>query len=249
MEAQNNIERIDKLKSKGLIYNYKNLQAGSSILVHLFQCSFNEPVTLYHHFENANNTICINFCLSGKTQFKSEYYPIAGTGTNMMNNFLLPSCNVEQELYLTPQLSLISCFIDPPVFQKLTGNVDSVPEDLPRINNRKNFYFEFYNWQPIVKSILQKIFRSEMRLPAQKIFLESKILELLAVVAGMYSRHERQFAISGKDADDIKYNNRVFLKNIIYPASATKATANTIAVKNDFKKDDFTYTNLQEFPI
>jgi hypothetical protein len=249
METQNNIESIEKLKGKGLIYNHENLQVGSSIIAHLFQCSFHEPVTLYHHFENAKNTICINFCLSGKTQFRSEHHSIAGTDTNMMNNFLLPCGHAEQELHLTPQLSLISCFIDPPVFQKLIGNADSVPEDLPRINNRKNFYFEFYNWQPIAKSILQKMFCSEMRPAAQKIFLESKILELFAIVAGVYSKHERQFAISGKDADGIKNNNRLFLKNIIYPADIAKATANKITGKNNLKKNDFTYTNLQEFPI
>jgi hypothetical protein len=88
-----------------------------------------------------------------------------------------------------------------------------------------------------------------MRPAAQKIFLESKILELFAIVAGVYSKHERQFAISGKDADGIKNNNRLFLKNIIYPADIAKATANKITGKNNLKKNDFTYTNLQEFPI
>lgn len=212
-----NNEEIEKLKDEGLIFNYKNIPVTENIFIHLFQCSYKEPLTLVHHFKNAEDNIGFNFFLSGKTRFMlSNGYSITNTGNKMLSNFFMPSCNVNRQLELTPQLSLITCFMKPQVFGKLTGESTGLtPEKLVRIESRKNLNFEFANWQPVVYSILEKIFYSEMRPVARRIFLENKILELCAIIADIYAkREEGQLATFRKEIDIVQNANELSLKKI-----------------------------------
>ncbi len=143
----------------------------------------------------------------------------------------------------------------PQIFAKLTGESTGLTsEKLFRIEDRKNLNFEFANWRPVVYSILEKIFYSQMRPAARRVFLESKILELCIIISEIYAKNEeRPFASFGKRIDIVRNANELLFKKIsdlTGLAQASEIKTGNYTLNRDIKAVSKSGNIcLQEFPI
>jgi AraC-like DNA-binding protein len=235
---------IQNLNVQGLEFDHKTIQVNSNVFIRVFRCSYNKPITLLHHFKNEKPHVGFNFCCSGATSFglNGQYAP-AYADSSQHNNFFMPACDVIQELILTPELELITCFIEAETFIKLIdGKTESLPKKLKhRLYNQGNCYFESYPWQPLIKIILHQIMSNRMTPLAQKLFFESKLLEIVAIVLDMYApKNSRPLTISKSDIEKIHFARELLLKDIINPPGlfelARFAGTNEFTLKKGFKE-------------
>ncbi len=209
----------------------------------LFEGEFLTDSTHYFQFDNPDAHIGFNFCISGATGFAlSGGFPTAYADASRVNTFVMPACTVTQELSFTPRLQLVTLYIQLPAFiQIMGGSLEALPlRMLDSIHTQDKCYFESYRWQPVVHSILAQIFHATPSPLAERIFIESKALELIAMVLDIYQRgNERQFNISRTDVDKIHYARELLLRDIAKPPSlsqlARQAGTNEFTLKRGFK--------------
>lgn len=240
----NLVTDIQHLDIKGLEFDHKTIQVNNNVFISVFQCSYTSAITLLHHFKNEKPHVGFNFCCSGATSFGlNGQYSTAYTDSSHHNIFFMPQCEVTQELILNPKLELITCFIEADTFIKLIdGKTEDIPKKLKhRLSNPGNCYFESYPWQPLIKVILHQVVSNRMSPLAQKLFFESKVLEIIAIVFDMYApQNSKPLTISKSDVDKIHFAREVLLKDIVNPPGlfelARFAGTNEFTLKKGFKE-------------
>ncbi len=224
---------------------YQNrIQVNDSIFIQVFQGRCTTAAKLIHQFYNERPHVGFNFCCSGATSFSlNGKYSTAYADTSGHNNFYIPVCQVTQELNLTPEIELITCYISADIFIKLIdNNLDNLPKKLNnRLFNQQNCYFESYQWKPTIKVILQQILTNKMNPIAQRLFYESKVLELVAIVFDMYTPYiKEKITISKTDIDKIHFAKTILLQDITNPPSlfqlAKSVGTNEFTLKKGFKE-------------
>jgi AraC-like DNA-binding protein len=235
---------IEKLQQKGLQLEYRHIIVSENIHLRIFRAKYTTNLRILNIFDNPKPHIGFNFCISGATSFAlSGGYPTAYAYSNKVNNFMMPTCTVTQALVLEPELSLVTCYIDTQAFVKLLGeSIETLPITLlDCIEKGKKCYFECYQWQAIIQSILSQVFHAQMSPIAQKIFLESKVLELVAIILDIYEKgNQTQFTVSKKDIEKVQYAKELLLKDIANPPSlsqlARSAGTNEYTLKKGFRE-------------
>ena len=234
----------DTLKAMNLSVRHSHIVVSEHIFLDLFEAKHKEDVTVLHRFENEKPHIGFNFCLSGGTSFAlTGGYPTAYADNKKVNNFVMPTCEVMQELVLNPSLSLLTLYIDLPAFIKILGeSLEALPiRLLDAVHTDEKCYFESYQWQAIIKNVLSQIFHAQLSPLAQRIFIESKSLELIAIILDIYAKgNQKQFSISKSDIEKIQYAKDLLLKDIANPPSlsqlARAAGTNEFTLKKGFKE-------------
>ena len=232
-------QRLDKLE-----YHYKKIQVNDAIFIDVTQGKYESNITLLRLFDNPKPHIGFNFCCAGATTFalNGKYSP-AHASSAEHNNFFMPPCCVTQELILTPEIQLITCYIDAATFEQLIDkHIEILPKRLQQLLvNPQNCYFASYPWQPLIKVILHQIVSNKMSPLAQKLFFESKVLELLAIVLDMYAPQAvKTITISKTDIDKIHFARSILLQDIAHPPGlfelAKLAGTNEFTLKKGFKE-------------
>lgn len=227
-----------------LEYLHKRIQVTDAIFIDVTQGKYESNVALLRHFDNLKPHIGFNFCCSGATSFGlNGHYSTAHASSAEHNNFFMPRCSVTQELILTPQIELITCYIDATFFAHLINeHIECLPKRLQQLlADQQNCYFASYPWQPMIKIILQQIVCNTMSSLAQKLFFESKVLELLAIVLDLYAPQlTKAITISDTDIDKIHFARNILLQDIAHPPGlfelAKQVGTNEFTLKKGFKE-------------
>lgn len=227
-----------------LEYTHKKIQVNDAVFIDVTQGKYESRIALLRHFDNPQPRIGFNFCCTGATSFGlNGPYSTAHAGSAEHNNFFMPRCSVSQELVLTPQIELITCYIDAAAFMQLIDkHIERLPKRLQSLLlNQQNCYFANYPWQPMIKIILHQIVSNKMSPLAQKLFFESKVLELLAIVLDMYAQVPvKTIGISKTDIDKIHFARSILLQDIANPPGlfelAKLAGTNEFTLKKGFKE-------------
>ena len=222
-----NIELTDtvKLTNIGLNFYHREIVVSEHIHLSLFEATHKSNITVINRFDNSKPHIGFNFCVAGATSFAlTGGYPTAFADSRKVNNFLMPTCTVTQELVLKPNISLLTLYVDLPAFLKITESLEALPfQFLDAMHTSDKCYFESYQWQAIIKNVLSQIFHSQMSPLAQRIFIESKSLELIAIILDIYAKGNlKQFTISKSDIDKIQFAKELLLRDIANPPSLSK---------------------------
>ncbi|MBK9985235.1 MAG: helix-turn-helix transcriptional regulator [Saprospiraceae bacterium] len=233
-----------KLSETGLNLYHREITVSEHIQLALFEATHTSHITIVNRFDNPKPHIGFNFCVAGATSFAlTGGYPTAFADSSKVNNFLMPTCKVTQELVLKPSISLLTLYVDLPAFLKLIGeSLEALPfQFLDAMHMSNKCYFESYQWQAIIKNTLSQIFHSQMSPLAMRIFIESKSLELIAIILDIYAKgNQRQFTISRSDIDKIQFAKDLLLRDIANPPSLSKlareAGTNEFTLKKGFKE-------------
>lgn len=155
----------------------------------------------------------------------------------------MPACTVTQEIILNPSVSLLTLYIDLPAFLELLGeSLEALPfRFLDAMHTSNKCYFESYQWQAIIKNVLSQILHAQLSPLAQRIFMESKALELIAIILDIYAKgNEKQFTISRSDIEKIQFAKELLLRDIANPPSLSKlarqAGTNEFTLKKGFRE-------------
>jgi AraC family transcriptional activator of pyochelin receptor len=232
------------LRKLGLNIYHRQITVSEHIHLALFEATYKTNITIINRFENSKPHIGFNFCVEGETSFAlTGGYSTAFANNKKVNNFLMPSCSVTQELVLKPGISLLTLYVDLPAFLKIIGeSLEVLPfQFLDAMHTCNKCYFESYQWQAIIKNVLSQIFHSQMSPLAQRIYIESKALELIAIIFDIYAKgNQKQFTISRSDIDKIQFAKDLLLHDIANPPSLSKlareAGTNEYTLKKGFKE-------------
>ncbi len=227
-----------------LPYKHRLIKVSEQMHLRLFEGEFLTDTIHQFPFNNPKAYIGFNFCVAGGTGFAlSGGFPTAYADASRVNIFVMPACEVTQELSFTPRLQLVTLYIDLAGFIRIMGDsLEVLPiRMLDSVHTQSNCYFESFRWQPIVHSILSQIFHATPSPLAKRIFIESKSLELVAMVLDIYQRgNEQQFRISRSDIDKIHYVRELLLRDIAQPPSLSQlarlAGTNEFTLKRGFKE-------------
>jgi AraC family transcriptional activator of pyochelin receptor len=238
------ISELTRELAPGLSIEHRRIPISESLFLVLFQGKGASQRRIIHRFRNGAPHVGFNFCLEGKTSFAlSGGYPTAFAGADKVNNFLMPACEVTQEIGLQPGISLATLYVDLAAFRKMMGgSLEVAPlRLLEAMEQGSKCYFESYRWQATVKAVLFQIFQVRMSPLAQRIFIESKALELIAIILDLYSKGDpAQFSLSRSDVERIHYAREILLRDLANPPSLSKlareAGTNEFTLKKGFKE-------------
>lgn len=231
------------LRESGITLRKKFIEVGVHMQFALFEADSVRQFTLQHFFDNPRPRVGFNFCIEGRTSFGlSGGYPTAFADNRRVNNFFMPVCRVTQGLELTPLLSLATLYVDAEAFLRM---IDERLEELPRklldvahVDNR--CYFESYAWQPVIRTVLSQVLRAQMSPLAGRIFIESKALELIAIILDIFTRDTKPVGVSKSDIEKIQFAKEILLKDIANPPTLTQlaraAGTNEFTLKRGFKQ-------------
>lgn len=232
----------DELKQ--LEYTHKKIQVNDAVFMDVTRGKYESSITFLRQFDNQTPRIGFNFCSTGSTSFGlNGHYSAARADSTQHNNFFMPQCSVTQELILAPEIELITCYMDANAFvQLIDKQIEGLPKPLQRLLvNQGNCYFVSYPWQPLIKIILHQIISNKMSPLSQKLFFESKVLELLAIILEMYApKPAVTINISEKDIDKIHFARSILLQDIAHPPGlfelARMTGTNEFTLKKGFKE-------------
>ena len=228
----------------GLNLEHRKLAVSDTLYLDLFQAQGPASLRLENHFRNDRAHVGFNFCLEGRTSFAlSGGYPTAHARADKVNNFLMPACDTTQGLVLEPGLSLVTLYIELGAFRKLLGEgAEAAPVRLlDAMEHGADCYFESYGWQAIIKTALSQIFHARMTPFAQRIYIESKALELVAVILDYYAHGAvKRSSLSRADVERIHHAKELLLRDLANPPSLSKlaraAGTNEFTLKLGFKQ-------------
>lgn len=226
------------------IVSHKIVQVSESITLALTKGSAMEEQVFINRFSNPKPRVGFNFCIEGKTSFAlTGGFPTAHCDNTRLHTFLMPSCEVEQPLTLNPQIELATFYLDARAFMNLLGgSLEVVPRDLlDGIEKEQKCFFEKHRWQPVVRSILSQVFSARFSPLSFRLFIESKTLELLAIILELYTQgNQNQFSISRNDIEKIQYAREILMRDLANPPSLSQlarlASTNEFTLKKGFKE-------------
>jgi AraC-like DNA-binding protein len=238
------LDDAGELRKHGIALKHRLFEVSEAIRLALTEASSERPVTVFQCFENPSPKIGFNFCLEGTTSFAlTRGFPTAFADSENANTFVMPTSSVRQEMGFRKSLSLLTFYIDAEAFLRLVGeSAESLPSNLMDASTSDaRCYFEKHRWQPVIRSILSQVFHSRFSPNAQKIFIEAKALELVAIILDLYSRGlSRKSTLSKPDVERIHHARDILLKDLARPPSLSKlarlAGTNEFTLKKGFKE-------------
>lgn len=223
---------------------HRKIQVSPSLYLDLFQAEGRPGTRLIHRFRNPSAHVGFNFCIEGRTSFAlSGGHPTAHARADKVNNFVMPACDTVQGLELAPGLALLTLYIEVASFRSMLGEgAEAAPVRLlDAMESGARCYFESYGWQAIIRSALSQIFHVRMTPFAERLFIESKALELESVILDYYSHGSvKRSSLSRDEVERMHHAREIPLKDLAHPPSLGKlaraAGTNEFSLKRGFKQ-------------
>ncbi|MBL7775073.1 MAG: helix-turn-helix transcriptional regulator, partial [Saprospiraceae bacterium] len=196
-------------------------------------CSFGRPQASF------------NFCLKGKQLFalRGNYLP-AQTDNSQYNTLLLPNTTLTAQTEAWGEFSTATLHIDLQGFLALLGeSFELLPENFQKAAQRRNLcYFKNSAWHPGVRQIVACLQTEQFDWAvSEKLFLESKMLEILAIVLELNRRQTATTQyVSKRDAEKIRQAREILEGNLANPPGlaqlARAVGSNEFTLKKGFKQ-------------
>ncbi|MBK9335993.1 MAG: hypothetical protein IPM98_05195 [Lewinellaceae bacterium] len=188
-----------------LLLNYREIGIGENAAVRIATGFAPEKVHLEHHVLLLEHHVSFNFCLKGSQHFTltGNYTPTKAT-PRQCNVLLLPDEQFSTSMDVLGEFSTATFFISLSKYLDILGeSLEILPKNFLIAAERRNLcYFKNHDWHPRIRQIIVQILTEQFSPLAGRIFLESKMLELIAVLLELDHRaSENQRFIPKKDAE------------------------------------------------
>jgi AraC-like DNA-binding protein len=227
-----------------LLLNYREIGIGESASVRLTNGFSPQAVHLEHHAQLTEHHVSFNFCLKGSQQFEltGNYLPTKAN-PRQCNVLLLPDEQFSTRMDVIGEFSAATFFISLSKYLDILGeSVEILPKNFLIAAERRNLcYFKNHDWSPRIRQIVSQMLHEQFSPLAGHIFLESKMLELIAVLLEMSHRTaESQCFIQKRDEEKIRHAREILEQDLANPPSlhrlARLAGTNEFALKKGFKQ-------------
>jgi AraC family transcriptional regulator, transcriptional activator of the genes for pyochelin and ferripyochelin receptors len=203
-----------------------------------------KKITLHNTRTLDEHFAVFNYCLSGSQNFSlTGNYLTTQANSAHCNILLLPDESLKTEFHVSGEFGMVSLFIPLKKYFEILGNAaELLPSNFKIAAEKQNVcYFKNHSWHPRVKQIIHQILFEKFSPVSEKLLLESKMLELIAIMLELtkYQYESNQF-LAKKDTEKIQYAREVIEQNITDPPSLAKLAqiigSNEFTLKTGFKK-------------
>lgn len=227
-----------------LLLDYRELNIGENASVRLTTGFTPQKVHLEHHTLLPEHQVTFNFCLKGNQRFTlTGNYTPTEADPRKCNVLLLPDEQFTTSMDVGGEFSTATFFISLSKYLDILGeSVEILPKNFLIAAERRNLcYFKNHDWHPRIRQIITQILHEQFSPLAGRIFLESKMLELIAVLLELDHRaSESQCFMAKKDEEKIRYAREILERNLADPPSLSRlarlAGTNEFTLKKGFKQ-------------
>lgn len=232
------------IKQEDVQLVHKVIRINESMYLSVTQGGAKKPAIFFYEFENGDPKVAFNFCLNGTVGFYLSGGLPRETATSEFTNVLvIPRTTVNQEFTCSNSLSVLTFYIDARRFVNIVGaNIELLPSGfIEPIERNDACYWLNNQWQPIMKVIISQVLNRQFSDWTEKIFIESKTLELIAVMIDHYSgRYRNNSKLSRSNFDRIHYARELLVEDLSNPPClsdlARMAGTNEFTLKQGFKE-------------
>lgn len=232
------------ISNETLLLNHREIDLSNSSRLFLTSGYAPQGIFLEKKTTFSVHQASFNFCLKGKQFFTltGNYLPTEAD-PRQNNTLLLPNETFTAQTETTGAFSTVTLHYDLEAYLKLLGDgADMLPKNFQTAAEKQNLcYFKNRDWPPRLKQILMQVQTENFGSPvAEKIFLESKMLEIIAIMLEMGHRQtaQQQF-ISKRDEEKIHYARAILERDLVNPPSLTQLArligSNEFTLKKGFK--------------
>lgn len=202
-------------------------------------------IHLKDQFDCDGPQACFNFCLSGKQNFElTGNYTPAAADSRHPNVLLLPKETFSVATESAGEFATVFLSISLKKYLSILGDAaDMLPRNYQIAAETDNLcYFKNYDWQPRLRQVLNQLLREDWQSPlSQRIFYESKMLEIIALMLEMQHRAGATLGqfLPKKDEEKIRHARQILEQNLANPPSlaqlARQIASNEFTLKRGFK--------------
>ena len=232
-----------QISNNQILLNHKEVEVTDGAFYKLTSGFAASKILLQSENHLAKHHAVFNFCLKGKQSFTltGNYLPTEANPANC-NVLLLPDETFRSRIETKGEFATATLFLPLEKYYKILGAaIQILPKNFIIASENRNLcYFKNHDWHPRVRQIASQILLEKYSPVAEKIFLESKMLELIAIMIDMYKYDSEciQF-IPKKDEEKIRFAKSIIEQDIINPPSLSKLAqligSNEFTLKKGFK--------------
>lgn len=226
-----------------LLLDYREIEVGEGASIRLTKGFAPEGIRLEHVTPPGEHQAMFNFCMKGRQYFNitGNYLPTEAD-PGKCNVLLLPGETFTTRTEANGEFATASVFISLPKYLSILGDsVELLPQNFRTAAERDNLcYFKNHIWHPRIRQIVFQMLNEQFSPFAGRIFLESKMLEIVAVMLELEHRcAENQQFIPKRDEEKLRYAREILERDIANPPSLSRLArlvgSNEFALKKGFK--------------
>lgn len=229
---------------KNLLLNHREIRINEGVSVNLTTGFSSDGIYLEKQLPLQEHQAVLNFCIKGKQLFQltGNYLPAAADQRNF-NMILLPKETFTSNIETQGEIAIGTVYFGLSRFLGLLSDtVESLPKNFLLAAESQNLcYFKNHNWHPKVRQLVMQMLAEQFFSPvAGRLFLESKTLELIAVILELGKRGSESIQfIPAKDIEKIHHAREILESDLANPPSlsglARMIGSNEFTLKKGFK--------------
>lgn len=226
-----------------LLLNHSEINISEGATLRLTSGFSPEGIILEEHIPLSEHHAVFNFCLKGRQTFTltGNYLPTEADPKHS-NVLLLPNENFKATTTSKGEFSTATLYLSLSKYLSILGDsVEILPKNFQIAAERQNLcYFKNHTWHPGIRQIVTQMQQPHFSPLAGRIFLESKMLEIIAIMLELQHRcAESQQFIPKKDEEKIRYAREILEQDLANPPSLSRLArligSNEFALKKGFK--------------
>ena len=241
-------DRLEKLQHSSYQSNIKEVELSSGLTLKVTRANCLSPINCHVSHENFD-LIASKFYISGHHGVICPQVPgVAENYTETKGNnylFYLPNIQEIEQYFPNEEIYLIAIYIKPSFLRSFCLNLESVPQKLQSLtkNNKSAcFHLTVGRISPAMQTVLWQIMTVPYQGMLQRMYLESKTLELLVLQLSQLLETDKQKTIDLKrsEIDKIYQAKEILINNIAEPPNlidlAQQLEIHHMKLKQGFKE-------------
>lgn len=224
-----------KINAHGLQVKHDVHYFGDNACLSLTRSYSNETVTLKGNFRHHQRQAALHFIFNGQTAFsQGDHVPTALFGGDKCNLMLVQPYDTEQTITHKGDFMMASFYIHLDKFIALLNDaVEALPEKFQKAVYKNVCSCNNFKWSPQAYYAVNQLLNLKSDIPSAKLFMESKMLELIAILLeAEHCDYYSNITLSKADRDKVNFIHELLLKDLC--ASYTLEQLSRQAGTNEF---------------
>ncbi|QQS28959.1 MAG: helix-turn-helix transcriptional regulator [Sphingobacteriales bacterium] len=227
----------------GLRVRHENFQIGSSASITLTKSCSYEKVILEHSFHSDMRKAALHFIFNGQTSFtQGDSVPPANFGGDKCNLMIIQPNPTVQKLTAKGDVLMASFYIELSRFISLLDiAIEALPEKFQRAIYKNVCSCNNFKWTPRAYYAVSQLLNVNDQTTSSKLFMESKMLELIAILLETeHCDYYSNITITKSDIDKIYFVQGRILSDLsscfTHEQLARLAGTNEFVLKKGFRE-------------
>lgn len=231
------------INDNGLQVEHNNFLFHDNASLALTKCFSKEKVELKNQFQFNQRQVALHYIFNGQTTFtQSKLVPPALFGGDKCNLMLIQPNHTEQTMTLKGDFVMASFYIELNRFIfLLNSTMEALPEKFQRAIYKNVCSCNNFKWSPRAYYVVNQLVTADKDPQTYMLFLESKMLELIAILLETeHCDYYSNISISKQDIDKVKFIHEFLLMDLsacyTLEKLARQAGTNEFILKKGFRE-------------